>query len=233
MNGILRSLAVVSLAGGLASCGTAQEEPIVPELSGHWNAVGPFGGLDEPPPDREPAVLTEKGQAAADAYDPRDNPVFDCVAPGLPNVIGVPYMVEITQRENEVIIRHEYFDVVRTVRLDTREYSVEEPRTKYGVSLGRYEDNALVVETRRFAFDPNGTNMGGGVPSGEQKYLIERYTRSDDGQYLRVEYVVEDPEYLSEPHTRAREWIWAPELELYEFECEPEYARKTREYYDN
>jgi hypothetical protein len=142
-------------------------------------------------------------------------------------------MIEITQRDSEVIIRHEYFDVVRTVHLDTHELPTEEPRTKYGVSVGRYEDNALVIETNHFAFDPNGTIMGGGVPSSEQKLLIERYNRNPDGEHLRVEFVVDDPEYLSEPHMRAREWIWAPELELYDFDCQPELARKTREYFDD
>ena len=72
-----------------------------------------------------------------------------------------------------------------------------------------------------------------GAPTSENKRVIERYTRRDDGQVLHLEFTIEDPDYLTENYTRGREYRYAPDQELYKFECEPEYAGKTREMYQD
>lgn len=206
--------------------------PEAPDLSGRWDSVGWFGGFDPAPP-YGPAPLNAEGLAMKSVYrDETDNPVYECIGPGVPSVLIVPYMLEITQSENEVILHHEYFDTVRTVRLNEGSVPGDIERTIYGHSTGWYEGNSLVVETRGFAFDRIGADMNGG-PSGENKMVTEKYTRSADGQTLHVEFVIEDPDYLTEPYVREREYRYAPDQELYPFECEPEIAGKTREMYSD
>ena len=214
-----------------SSAGFAQgeKESAIPDLSGAWDSIGWFGGFDRSP--YASPVFSAEGQAMKSAYnDETDNPVYDCTAPGLPNILIVPYMIEITQHEDKVVIRHEYFDSVRLVHLDRDEHPGDADRTLIGYSIGRYEGNSLVVDTRNFSFDRIGADMNGG-PTGEEKKVIERYTRSADGQTLHVEFGIEDPEFLDEPYVREREYRYAPNQEIYDFECEPEYASKTREMY--
>jgi hypothetical protein len=210
---------------------SGQEESRSADLSGRWDSIGWFGGFDASPyapPSLNDAALVLK----RDYNDETDNPVYECIAPGVPNISIVPYMIEITQGREEVVIHHEYFDIVRTVHMGQANYPVDVERTIQGYSIGWYEAESLVVDTRNFTFDRIGMDMSG-APTSENKRVIERYTRRDDGRVLHLEFTIEDPDYLTENYTREREYRYAPELELYEFECEPEYAGKTREMYQD
>jgi hypothetical protein len=216
----------------LCSPFAVSQEPgksMAPDLDGRWDSVGWFGGFDQSPYGLP--TFNAAGEAQKLAYtDETDNPVYDCIGPGVPNVLVVPYMIEISQEENRVTIHHEYFDTIRTVHLDQQDWPTDVERTIHGYSRGHYDGASLVVETRNFAFDRIGTDMNGG-PTGEQKKVIERFTRSEDGQLLHVEFIIEDPEFLAAPYVREREYRYAPDLELYEFACEPEFAGKTRDMY--
>jgi hypothetical protein len=221
---------VLLLAVSQSSIAQVTEDPSIPELAGRWDSVGWFGGFDQSP--YTPPTFNAEGQAMKDDYnDETDNPVYDCIGPGVPSVLIVPYMIEITQGENEVVIHHEYFDTIRTVHLDQDTHPSEVERTIHGYSIGWYEGQSLVVDTRMFAFDRIGADMSGG-PTGEKKKVLERFTRSADGQTLHVEFSIDDSQFLAEPYVREREYRYAPDQELYEFECEPEFAGKTREMYE-
>ena len=69
---------------------------------------------------------------------------------------------------------------------------------------------------------------GTGVPSGAQKHVVERYTLSDDGTYVVIDIFLEDPEYLAEPFVGVVEWNYAPELEMYRYDCDAETSRRFR-----
>jgi hypothetical protein len=83
-----------------------------------------------------------------------------------------------------------------------------------------------VVDTVRFA-DRRSSSISG-VPTGPQKHVVERYALSDDGTHIVVDIFLEDPEYLAEPFAGTVVWNYAPGLELYRYDCDPETSRRFR-----
>ena len=88
----------------------------------------------------------------------------------------------------------------------------------HGYPVGRLEDGVLVVESTNFSDNPWGN--GRGVPSGSQKRVVERYRLVDGGRRLRLEYTQEDPEFLSEAVTGAREFLYNPNFEWIDYNCD-------------
>jgi hypothetical protein len=75
----------------------------------------------------------------------------------------------------------------------------------------------------RVAWQPIGN--GADVPSSAQKAVRERYSVSDDGSTLTVEYTIADLMYLTEPYTSRVELTRVPEgTQMYPYDCDVESA---------
>ena len=172
--------------------------------------------------------LTEKGAAAKGPYDfYSDSPVAQCIAHTSPWLITTGFYVsEIELGDELVVLRSEFFGVDRTVFMDGRGHPENGERTLQGHSIGWWEDDTLVVDSRLFADHRIGN--GPGVPSGAQKHVIERFTLNEDRDRIFVDIYLEDPEYLAEPISGRMEWLYAPELERYGYDCDLEVARVFR-----
>ena len=69
--------------------------------------------------------------------------------------------------------------------------------------------------------------LGGGadVPSSVDKTVTERYSVSEDGQTLVLEYTVSDPVYLSADYSARLELTRVPDgTAMYPYECDLESA---------
>jgi hypothetical protein len=174
--------------------------------------------------------LTEKGVAASAAYNVRtDSPAAQCVAAPLPSILVAPYMNEIELREETIIIRNERFNAERTVFMDGRGHPEDGERTNQGHSIGFWERDTLVIDTTLFATHRapiSGQQGNEGVPSGDEKRIVERYTLGEDGTRILIEFVLEDPEYLAEPFTGSVEWYYAPHFEMLGFGCNADVSRR-------
>jgi len=108
----------------------------VPGLSGNCESIDVIGGFDANPYVLAP--LNEIGLSMCAKYDDgTENPACSCIGPGVSNVLVVPYQLAIIQNSNEVAIRHEYFDAVRTVYLDQKEHPDEGTELSiFGHSIG-------------------------------------------------------------------------------------------------
>jgi len=84
----------------------------------------------------------------------------------------------------------------------SRDYGIQ------GFSVGRYESNALLVETTHYVFDVTGFDDYNGIPSSQQKKVTERYWR--DGNQLKATVTVEDPMFLRKPASYTMRWLPAP-----------------------
>lgn len=175
-------------------------------------------------------VPTEAGRAAQAAYSEisEQNPSARCIGFPTPTTIVTtnlyPLQIQIDQENETISIRSEFFDEERTVYMDGRGHPDAGERTHSGHSIGRWEGDTLVVDTRHFADHRSPYQIG--VPSGAQKHVVERYTLTDDGTRIIVEFVLEDPEYIAEPMTHRRELVYSPEMELSGFDCDPEATRR-------
>ncbi|MEE8438016.1 MAG: DUF6152 family protein [Micropepsaceae bacterium] len=187
-------------------------------IAGVWDAIRNLDLMDF-----TIGTPTEKGAAARAAFSNADYPAANCIPYATPHLMTLaPYRFEIDVEDERVVINGEFFNVVRTIYTDGRAHPENAERFNQGHSIGHWEDDVLVVDTTHFADDPSG-NMRG-IPSGAQKHAIERFHLSEDGTQLIIEYVVEDPEFLSEPTIGTSVWDYAADGEMLPFGCDIENA---------
>ena len=174
--------------------------------------------------------LTEQGAAAQTAYDEfsDENPETSCIGRPPPAMIVssnlFPMQFEFDEGEEIIMIRSQFWDEERTVYMDGRTHPDTSERFPSGHSIGRWEGDTLVVDTRNFTDHRSPYQIG--VPSGGQKHVVERYRLIEDGTRIAVDFVLEDPEYIAEPLTHSRELVYSPEIEMTPFNCDPEAARR-------
>lgn len=171
--------------------------------------------------------LTSKGQQAKASFDDTLDPVADCTSWPIPQlaIFSGLYPMKFELSGDVVVIRYEFFNTVRTVHIEDYSGRSEAPRTIQGHSIGHWEDETLVIDTRLFA-DHRSPFFFDGVPSGAGKHVVERYKLSEDGTFATASFFVEDPEYLAEPLEFDLTLRYRPNFELQDNACDPEIARR-------
>jgi hypothetical protein len=176
--------------------------------------------------------LNAAGAEAREAYDPTDSPANTCEPINMPELLHAPFfLLEIEVADNRATFRHELYDIVRTVPLRGQTEKAD-PQGRFGITSGRVEGNQLIVDSHDYPASKWGLGiatqpLGGGadVPSSNRKTVTERYSVSDDGQSLSVEYVLVDPVYLERPYRGRIELTRVPDsTAMYPYQCDPEAA---------
>ena len=206
------------------------------DFSGIWRrlggmGVGGMGGMGAPPAMGAPAValgnqiparglpLTAQGRSELQDWDVRDNPWFRCEARTLPGVINGTLEIR-RPSADRIRFRYEILEVERDVHLGLTEHPSDIEPSHLGHSIGWFEEETLVVETERFT--PAVWGIGAGVSSSDRKRVVERYTLTDGGNRMQVEYMFEDPVYLAEPVTLSSSFFIDPEYPWQEYDCDLE-----------
>ena len=211
--------------GGVESANQAAAG--VARLQGRWLAPFPDVGPESPLP------FSPAGLSAWENYDPQRSPANTCEPNNVPAVFHSPYLFDIQIMARQAVVRHEAYNVTRTVPLNS-EPSRAEPSGVFGMVTGRIDGDELVIESSGFpasgwGLGVAGTTNGAGadVPSSAQKKLIERYSASSDGRTLTVGYILEDPIYLTEPYSDYVELTRvADDAPMYEYACELDNASR-------
>ncbi|MBT5032589.1 MAG: hypothetical protein HOM55_09885 [Proteobacteria bacterium] len=172
--------------------------------------------------------LNETAEQAALAFDPysTENPNASCTGRPTPGgfVSSNLYLMEfeINESKNIIMLRSERDAEERTVYMDGRAHPDSDEQFKSGHSIGAWEGDTLVVDTSNFPFHRSPYQIG--VPSSTRKHVVERYRLNQAGTHLEAEFMLEDPEYLSESMTHSRRLIYSPNMEMFLSECDPESA---------
>ena len=83
--------------------------------------------------------------------------------------------------------------------------------------MGRYEGDVLVIESTGI----RANTMPVSFRHSDQLRIVERYTRSEDGERLVLSVTYEDPVSLKEPLVLKKIWSWAPDEEIFPYvDCE-------------
>lgn len=162
--------------------------------------------------------LSEEGAARRADYDPlTDDPVLNCVPTGMPAVMDVTFPIEFTREGNDIVMRLEQWDTVRTIHMDgSPGDAAGRPATREGYSVGRWQDGALVIETSNIDwlfFDDRGTPLSSAVS------VVEQITLSDDEQSLHWRATTTDPVMFTEPVVQEQTFTWVPGEEIRPYEC--------------
>jgi Family of unknown function (DUF6152) len=153
---------------------------------------------------RERFPFTAAAIAARAKWNPVDNFAERCEPEGMPRIMRNPHPFEFIDRGAAITLVSELYDLVRTIHMDQRAPPADAPPSALGYSVGRWDGNALIVDTTRVNW-PYFDNLG--TPQSESVRMRERFTVSDDQSRLDYELTVTDPATFSEPAVYERYWL--------------------------
>ena len=165
--------------------------------------------------------LTEHGRRRFDEYLPMMSPHAECVPTSAPWLMAYSAAAVFEQLDDRIVFRSDWLGAERTIYMDGRDHPAAEITFPQGHSVGRWEDETLVVETANFT-----DIIYNAIPNSGQKQLVERFSVSDDGKRLNYSFVMQDPEYLVGDVSGAISFDYRPDLELENLECDSEIARR-------
>lgn len=206
------------------SVGNGADGETADSLNGVWQGDAElafkllFGVINHP--------TTEKAEVARALYDESMDPITECITWPTPRLVawGAFYLLEFEIADNAIRMRSEFDRLERIIHTDGREHPVGGERTSQGHSIGWWEGDTLVVDTRLFA--DSVSPVADGIPSGAQKHVVERYTLTDDGTQVDVEILLEDPEYLAEVFSAKLTLNYLPNQEMLPFDCDPAVSKR-------
>ena len=200
-----------------------QREAISPstDLSGLW--VRDLQGARPHyfPPDNWP--YTDLAQSEVDSYNENQNPMLACETQGPPKATLLPYPIKFSwQDENTLLMEYELRDMTRIVHVN-KEFPENPESSIWGYSIGHFEGQDLVVETRHFLANRWGNHTG--VNSSTKKHLVEKISLSEDGLSLDINMTVTDPFYLQQPVVIEYHMAKMQDRSLIQVPCTVENAR--------
>jgi hypothetical protein len=185
------------------------------DFSGVWVVSGKTTLPSDPSYQPEAKKLYDERKAAKGKGDPE---AF-CLPDGAVRVTDLPY--KIVQSPKMIVLLSEgNVHSYRRFFLDGRSPKAAleiEPETRSGISVGKWDGDALVVET--VGFDDKTWLDSTGKPHSQAMHLTERYTRPDLG-HLNVRITIDDEKALTKPYTFDRVFTLAPGWELEEYVCQ-------------
>jgi hypothetical protein len=198
-----------------------------PDLSGIWRRARIPANTGNAPNDGIAAGVEVQFQPwAAALYQARADsggkgmPSERCLPHGLTKAFSVPEPFKVVQTASLIVILHEEFNHYRQIVFaDGRQAPDNRAPTSFGYSLGHWEGDTLVVDTKGF-IDDTWLDFRG-HPSTEALHIIERYMRRDFG-HMDIQFTVDDSKTYLKPWTVTMSFDLLPDTELIEHICENE-----------
>ncbi len=224
---VAAAVLAVAVAVGLHSRAVSGQEAGPPDLSGVWQRN--FPGMDPLIPD---PPMTPWGQERFDAAKPIHGPrttsatesnaaELTCLPMGFPATYYRPRPFEIIQLADRAVMLFEVDHFWRIIHMDGREFPEVPLHTWNGYSIGRYEGDSLVIETRHIIGWESGNQQRWidrlGHPFSDQLKLVERIRRVDE-HTLENQVTIDDPVAYERPFTGTLTFRLR-DFELAEFIC--------------
>ncbi len=213
-----------------------------PDLSGVWQATRPTldttrsytgGGLPAPGMQidqldvgdihrnvffgmkREEEPLKAEAIAVVAKRQNQQPPQVRCLPQGVPGIMMV-YAFKIVQTPREVVMIGEAQEPPRQIYLDGRGLPKDPDPSWMGYSVGKWDNDTLVVQTT--GFNEEGWLDNAGHPRGQSMLITERFHRRDFG-HIDLEIRYDDPKYYTRPFTNKTTLNLIPDSDIIEFVC--------------
>jgi hypothetical protein len=175
--------------------------------------LGNYGGLK----------LTPSALEKAKHWNPHDALTIEnaCRPPSIVYALQGPFPIEIFQSDVFIVMKLEYYDLVRIIFLDGRKPEPDYPHSMTGFSTGHWEGATLVVETDHL--EP-ATITNNGLDHSENVRVLERFRLSADGKSLLATQEFEDPATLENRGVRFIAWTRQAGQHVFPYECDPNFA---------
>jgi hypothetical protein len=169
-------------------------------------------------------VLTDEGERLRAAFDPiKDDPAIYCdPASPVRFWVNVNEPFEIRREASTVVVDHQFMDARRVIHLNDTAPPPGTPRSTMGYSTGRFEGDALVVETTSFVAATLEPRYG--VMHSAELKLTERIEVNPATHELEITWTIDDPVVFKEPHTQ-KELFVRTERWREPYNCKPGYQQ--------
>ncbi len=204
-----------------------------PDLTGLWMrlpnpnertpvlAVGPNVEDFMRPGEKIPPLLP----AAAVLYRQRqanlmaDRPSAHCLPHSIPDEMLLRNPIKIVQNRGVTFILYEQYTLYRQIFTDGRPLPPVTNPAWLGYSVGKWEGDWFVVDTR--GFNDKSWIDDSGRPHTEALHTIERFRRRDFG-HMDVEITIDDPQAYTKPWSFPLQYEFLADTEFIESVCENE-----------
>ena len=206
-----------------------------PDLSGVWQVEGePRGpaalfGIGESinskyfrniladfPADQQPltplGVELLRKNTAAGAF----NPLLNCFPDGVPHGDLLPEPFKIVNSRGVIVMLYEVETTFRQIYMDGRKLPVDPSPRYQGYSVGRWDGDALVIDSS--GFTDTGWIDARGTPHTEAMQVTERFRRRDYG-HIDLTVTVRDPKVFTRDITFTVVLDLMPDTDVFEHYC--------------
>jgi hypothetical protein len=189
-----------------------------PDLSGVWwpgsdlrvpplnpaPGSGPQRGRGGPPPRRERFEdnYNDGAKAKARSLSDKDDPTLRCQSTAFGtlsvSLYNTGFVGQIVQTPTFVVFLSETNPTFRIIPVDGRPHREEQPPSSRGDSVGHWDGDTFVVDTKNYS-DANWMHAEGEVSfHSDALHIVERYHRLNKDT-MEVEATIEDPKVLTKP----------------------------------
>jgi hypothetical protein len=146
----------------------------------------------------------------------RETPTAKCLPTGIPMGDLLPVPRRFIQRPEVMVVLYEGINPQRVIYTDGRAHPVDPQPAWLGYSIGRWDGNTFVVDTR--GFNERSWLDAVGHPRTEQMHVIERLSRPTFGR-MEVEVQLDDPGAYTKPFSFRYTQTLTPDTDLLETIC--------------
>ena len=224
----------------LAPANLKKERPAPPfDLTGNWfidtkDGKDPEAWRFGPPyPKLTPAAQAHFDASARLAKEGkvyRDD-IARCYPAGLPLIMTRYWPMAMIQLPTAIYMVSGFMNSFRTIFLDGRPHSDPDVAipTANGESIGHWEGDTLVVDTRYFVDDHHWMDQGGrSIPAGDQLHIVERIRLIENGNKLEIAYTMTDPEHWEGEWESTKQFVRVDDVDIAEVVCTPELNEKLK-----
>jgi hypothetical protein len=149
----------------------------------------------------------------------KDRPSGRCLPHSVTDFDAHHMPKKVIQTPGLVVLLFESYHSYRQIFTDGRALPKDPEPAWFGYSVGRWEQDTLVVET--IGLNEKTWLDDSGRPHSDALRVIERFRRPDFG-HMQVQVTIDDPKAYRKPWTATIRWDYLPDTELLDWVCENE-----------
>jgi hypothetical protein len=160
-----------------------------------------------------------KAQTEGKVY--RDD-IGQCWPAGLPVIMTRVWPIAMMQYPTAIYMVSEFMNSLRVIYLDGREHSDPDVvvRSFNGESIGRWEKDTLVVDTKYFVGHHHWIDSG--IPASDALHIVERMRLVNDGRTLEIAFTLTDPKSWEGSWSMTKRWQRVDDRDIAEVSCLPD-----------
>ena len=186
---------------------------------GSWRFGPPYPKLT--PEARKHFDASRKAQAEGKVY--RDD-IGQCWPAGVPLIMTRVWSISMVQLPTVVYMISGFMNSLRVINIDGRPHTDPDlvVRTFNGDSVGKFEGDALVIDTTGFVDHHHWIDSG--IPASDALHIVERVRLVDGGKKMQIEYTLTDPKSWEGEWKVTKQWnrVDSRDMEIAEVECLPD-----------